>query len=447
MEGQMSTKTPDQAAPDPDEWVMGYYLNPRPDEVPLTDPTSHSYWPRLGLLVELFARHSDRLAEWLHGWAAYSEGDQKFLFEAVWLSGSSEAQAFLRTVGAQRLEELFGQDLAATQPPDRDGIPISHPRVLDFCWTRFFVSGDAKPVRRIIGCLPLLYATPEFPGGEMDAGPMLIGWSAQWSLEANARQHSKVLEICQAEQIARSGATRQLLEAIVRRVEGAGPHAQLSNETTHESTPSQAAPAKDVLRELSLERQFLNSIIGGWPTRISNDREALMIRERLDRAVSLAEELVQTDSAAPGPRVLLADLLRMGHNIDVPGAAEASQQLLTDVLRTDPHDAEAHYTLAGLYVCVKPEVAPLAEKHFLEAERFAGQQVNPDTYQGLGLACVYQKKVAEAISYFEKYLRLVGDVPRIRELVNHLRAGREGKIIFMPLEKPEAIRRWWQFWK
>ena len=90
-------------------WALNYYLNPRPDKVPrvlhslrngsLTDPSF--YFQGLGLITGLFARHPDRLANWLQDWATYSPGDQRFLSHALWLAGTKETRSFLRSVRAR----------------------------------------------------------------------------------------------------------------------------------------------------------------------------------------------------------------------------------------------------------------------------------------------------------------------------------------------------------
>jgi hypothetical protein len=222
----MPSHPSDSTVPDVAKWYYEYYLNPQPDEVPRALAAYRAagafadekyYWQLLGFLAELFALHAGRLPRWLHDWASYSVGDQKFVFEAVWLSGSSEAQTFLETVGTRRLQELCGQDFRATPPPSRDAIPpSSHPGALDFYWGRFFATGDDELVRRIIACLSLSRETPTVPGGMVDIGPRLIVDAASWSLGVNARHHRKVREICQAEMMAQCGATRQLLEEVVR---------------------------------------------------------------------------------------------------------------------------------------------------------------------------------------------------------------------------------------
>jgi predicted Zn-dependent protease len=186
---------------------------------------------------------------------------------------------------------------------------------------------------------------------------------------------------------------------------------------------------EDQLKELQSELRFFNPVIGGWPTKIRNATEAQQVRKRWDKAQTLGSKLLQAHPNSLEVKLALGDLLRMGHNIDIPGAAQASDRLLKEVISADPRNFEAYYTLARMYVTLNPELAPTAEDYFLKAEGLAASEVVPDIYQGLGFACLYQEKIPEAIGYFEKYLQVQGDVPHIQEILANLRAGKKAKII------------------
>ena len=204
------------------------------------------------------------------------------------------------------------------------------------------------------------------------------------------------------------------------------------------------AAGSDTWEALRREREFLARFLAGYPTRIRTPQEARTVQEHWDRAIRLAEELARASPAPAGVRVILADLLRMGHNMDVPEAGHACQQILTEVLAADPENAEAHYTMGQLLVSVNPAFAPAAEKHLLAVVRLS-PAVSPNVYQALGFACLYQKRVPEAISYFERYLGQVGGDPAVKTVVDHLRSGAGYKIGFKPAAPPK--RKWWQFWK
>ena len=87
-------------------------------------------------------------------------------------------------------------------------------------------------------------------------------------------------------------------------------------------------PFEEVLQRLHTELAYFNGIIGGWPTRIRNAQEGQEVKKRWDNSVSAAQALLKQRPDSIDAKYVLADLLRMGHNIDVPGAAQSSNALL-----------------------------------------------------------------------------------------------------------------------
>lgn len=78
-------------------------------------------------------------------------------------------------------------EYAKYKMPDIYKIGFS-PEVLDLLWTEFFVTGEAKPVKRITEALPGLEDKDSM-------GAFIVASAAQWSLTSNAVQFDKVLEI------------------------------------------------------------------------------------------------------------------------------------------------------------------------------------------------------------------------------------------------------------
>jgi hypothetical protein len=83
-------------------------------------------------------------------------------------------------------------------------VPVDHPLVLDALWGTFMATGEAAPVECIIAVLPWVWQldsrnTPQDAQGNRQLDfRFLIGGAAEWSLSSNARQHPKVLAICEA---------------------------------------------------------------------------------------------------------------------------------------------------------------------------------------------------------------------------------------------------------
>jgi hypothetical protein len=152
------------------------------------------------------------------------------------------------------------------------------------------------------------------------------------------------------------------------------------------------------------------------------------VSKRWDKARVLAEALLQERPDSLEAKTALGDLLRMGHNMDVPEAALESSKLLSEVLVADSNHLKAHLAIACLYVTVNAALAPKAEHHFLRVEELAAPKVIPLIYQGLGFACLYQDRIPDAISYFERYLTIHKD-PNVRTVVQRLKAGDKGQIV------------------
>ncbi|MBI1258835.1 MAG: hypothetical protein GC204_15300 [Chloroflexi bacterium] len=186
------------------------------------------------------------------------------------------------------------------------------------------------------------------------------------------------------------------------------------------------------LKQLQGKRERFNLIIGGWPTRIRNEQEGLAVRKLWDEALSEARALTKQQPTSLEAKFVLADLLRMGHNIDVPGAAQASYTLLQEIIQANPDHFGAHNSLAILFLAINPQTAPQAETHFLKAEALAAPHVIPDIYQGLGFACLYQDKTPEAIAYFEKFLQYREDT-QIQKMVEALKADVKPRITYQDL--------------
>jgi len=207
-------------------WSNFYYQNPRPDETPrmlqymskngiLTRP--NNVGNLMGFLSGLFAKNSDKIELWLRDIDSYSPAEQKLLLTAAWMSGTPGSQRLLRSIGQAKVSKLAGGDLSGT-PSGRD-IPIRQPVDLDFYWGRFFVTGDAHDVEKIIAVLYLAEVKPELPGGKIDGMPLMIGMAARWSLQSNAMQHPRVLEVCKSALGKQTGANRRILVEVIRAAE------------------------------------------------------------------------------------------------------------------------------------------------------------------------------------------------------------------------------------
>ncbi len=96
------------------------------------------------------------------------------------------------------------EEYAKYKMPDLYKIDFT-PDVLDLLWTEFFVTGEAKPVKRITEALPGL-------DDKDNMGVFIVAAAAQWSLTSNAVQFDKVLEILKG--IQKENSTKAIADII-----------------------------------------------------------------------------------------------------------------------------------------------------------------------------------------------------------------------------------------
>jgi tetratricopeptide (TPR) repeat protein len=182
--------------------------------------------------------------------------------------------------------------------------------------------------------------------------------------------------------------------------------------------------------ELKNELRYFLSVIGGYPPKVKTQAEVQQVKKRWENARKLAEGLLKEKPDNIQIKLALGELFRMGRNIDIPNAVPASDKMLKEVIKVDPNNFQAYYSLASMYVTLNPKFAPDAEVYFLKAEQLASPKVVPDIYQGLGFACLYQGKTNEAIAYFEKYLGIIGgNDAGIQTIVKELKSGKKPQFI------------------
>lgn len=96
------------------------------------------------------------------------------------------------------------EEYAKYKMPDLYKIDFT-PDVLDLLWTEFFVTGEAKPVKRITEALPGL-------DDKDNMGVFIVAAAARWSLTSNAVQFDKVLEILKG--IQKENSTKAIADII-----------------------------------------------------------------------------------------------------------------------------------------------------------------------------------------------------------------------------------------
>jgi hypothetical protein len=186
-----------QTAPEWENWVENYYLNPEADKVvPAVYALSRSgYFEQagqpamaIGFLGAVFARNPDRLEGWMQAFRDLPAAHHRLVVAALWYSGSQE--------GAARLRELARHSDAAMRAeienltsgwkqPSLAATPVLSRSSLELQWGAFLGSGDPQHVRNVLAAL-----------GSQERG---VSAAARVALAQKAQAHTRVFEICQTE--------------------------------------------------------------------------------------------------------------------------------------------------------------------------------------------------------------------------------------------------------
>jgi hypothetical protein len=188
------------------QWVMGYYHEPEPDAVPdRVRQMSELKLLKTGrpeanqmFFGKVMAANPDRIAAWMEGWKDLPEADREVLQRAVWMSQCKEGTAWLKEHGHAELAAQAAHPLLTGSPM------VLEPYHVDMLWEWFFATGDAAPVKQIVGKYNLLRDDPgsedlpEQPAAGLDRASTLrqvIGRVAVWSSASLASSQDRLLEV------------------------------------------------------------------------------------------------------------------------------------------------------------------------------------------------------------------------------------------------------------
>jgi hypothetical protein len=211
------------------------------------------------------------------------------------------------------------------------------------------------------------------------------------------------------------------------------------------------------LAHLVRRRDLFAQVAAGWPPRVRDAAQLRELQALMTVDLGHARGFVAEHPANAAGRRVCADLLRMAHNLDVPGAAQEAATMLGALLDEDPGDAEAALCRGSLLVTLSPRFGAQAEADFRRA--IAGGSTAASALQGLGFACLHQGRHAEALEHFRSYLARVPADASIASFVARMEAGEVPRAVQQPVGAPMPERAGtaaeaapappprWQFWR
>lgn len=161
-----------------------YYQNPQPDKMVSV--------LKVLLTVKELTSDQKHFPSIKHLFAAAAANDKDLLGKMK--SAQSSLSGEPQTVFAEIIKEA--ENFHSPEPDS--------PEHLDFLWSEFFATGDAKPVKKIIGLLDSSHTSP------------MLEPVAQWALTSNVQQHKKVYEIVQNESSQAKGALKDILDQMLK---------------------------------------------------------------------------------------------------------------------------------------------------------------------------------------------------------------------------------------
>ena len=153
------------------------------------------------------------------------------------------------------------------------------------------------------------------------------------------------------------------------------------------------------------ELEKLDPIIGSFPPHITSESHLKEVKSTYEKLKARLDSAIHS---FPENNQLLFQrgaLQSMGHNMDVPGAFEASQTDFKLVLSRNPKSISATVALGLLLVNSDQKNAHEAEALFRKAQELSASQLLEDAQRGLYFALYYQGKMNAALAQIEFLLK------------------------------------------
>lgn len=190
----------------------------------------------------------------------------------------------------------------------------------------------------------------------------------------------------------------------------------------HPAMPT-PVPYLTKLSYLDERLKTFNQLIGSWPTPLESPAMAQEVKALLEQDLQHAVALYQEHPQEIGAKLVLADLLRMGHNIDLPDCAQRADAVLDEIFRMELFNVKAMLCRASMYVTLHPRLMPDAERLFAKVLELTGTNADPIVYKGLAFACLGQDKHPQGIAHLEAYVQRAPTDKPMLELLEKLKSG------------------------
>ncbi|MFM9956635.1 MAG: hypothetical protein ACKVZJ_01050 [Phycisphaerales bacterium] len=210
--------------PETNRFIVYYYLNPQPERFEevfrkIASATGEDAGGNGPVFSAFYAPIMKANPQRIEGWVrALSTPDilpihRRALWRAAVLSKVPEGKAALAKLlpAAPDDDRRIIQEFIDMPPADLLGELPRSTRALDMMWSSFNASGDERYVHQVINAM----AHEKSEVGS----DVMFAMAAGWSLQSNAWQHSKVLEICREKVKTAEGIVLQRLKDAIQGAE------------------------------------------------------------------------------------------------------------------------------------------------------------------------------------------------------------------------------------
>jgi tetratricopeptide (TPR) repeat protein len=192
--------------------------------------------------------------------------------------------------------------------------------------------------------------------------------------------------------------------------------------------PEGAAAQAPAFTQLRPVITSYNTWVGGYPPRFKNPAERAAVYQRWCETLREARAFQAQAGETAEALWSLAALYRMGHNMDVVGAATEAIKYTELGLEKFPDSLELNAEASYLYLSIDPKYASRGEAALLRLRKLRGTNRDPEIERGLVFAYLYQNRIPEAQAQVEHCLTIT---PKDKMMLNM----REG------LKKPVEHRK------
>lgn len=169
--------------------------------------------------------------------------------------------------------------------------------------------------------------------------------------------------------------------------------------------------------------------IGGWPPAYSSSNERRSLYARWTRLLNVARVLYAQERGSEPSRYALAELYRLGHNLDVTEAGEEAQRAFRACIDAYAETIACHFTAIRYYLAVAPLQLDLAEQSLAALRARMSPEFNEEVERGYAFLHVYRHDKIAAGRQIADYLALFPQSPMAPTFRLMQQALREGRAI------------------